>query len=181
MAVNFKNQDAAKRRRQRVMVLALHLFASTAFAQPSDCTAPDDPAAAGVYAARKAFNQAIVEKDIDGIRTLLAEDVLLVTGTDSTVLNGRDEQARTWLEDFEAGERAIYIREATCVSVSPLLPIALERGAWHGVMTNDDSNFAGGSYSAKWRMIDGRWQLEAELFATERCGGSFCPSESDGE
>lgn len=32
-----------------------------------------------------------------------------------------------------------------------------------------------GSYSAKWRRDDGAWRLEAEIFSTESCGGTYCP------
>lgn len=151
------------------------LSAGSAFAQPPDCVGPDDPTAAGVYAARAAFNQAIAEKNITAIRGVLAEGVLLVTGTDSTVFNGRSAQLSIWQTDFEAAERAIYERTTTCVSISPLLPIALETGTWRGARTDDANDFAAGSYAAKWRKIDGAWRLEAEIFSTEDCGGSFCP------
>lgn len=139
------------------------------------------PAAAGVYAARAAFNQAIAEKDISAIRGVLAEDVLLVTGTDSTVFNGRSAQLSIWRTDFEAAERAIYERTTTCVSISPLIPIALETGTWRGVRTDDENDFAAGSYAAKWRKFDGTWRLEAEIFSTESCGGSFCPDAEGSE
>jgi hypothetical protein len=36
-----------------------------------------------------------------------------------------------------------------------------------------------GVYAAKWRRVDGAWLLEAELFATEACGGDFCPAAED--
>lgn len=176
-----------RRTDMRKIVLAIALFLSAGFvsadttlAQPLECTNPDDPNAAAVYAARAAFNQAITEEDIDAIRTVLAEDALLVTGTDSTVFDGRSAQLSIWQTDFEAAERAIYERTATCVSVSLLLPIALETGTWRGVRTDDANDFAAGTYAAKWRNIDGAWRLEAEIYSTESCGGSFCPgAEND--
>lgn len=166
----------------RMIVLAIGLFLSAGFlsadralAQPLDCAGPEDPTASGVYGARAAFNRAITEKDISAIRSVLTDDVLLVTGTDSTVFNGRSAQLSIWQEDFESAERAIYERITTCVSISPLLPIALETGKWRGVRTDDANDFAAGSYAAKWRNIDGAWRLEAEIYSTESCGGSFCP------
>lgn len=172
----------------RMIVLASALFLSAgflsagrAFAQPLDCAGPEDPTASGVYAARVAFNQAIAEKDIDAIRAVLADDVLLVTGTDSVVFDGRSEQLSIWQTDFEAAERAIYERTTTCVSMSPLFPIALETGTWRGVRTEDANDFAAGSYAAKWRNIDGAWRLEAEIYSTETCGGSFCPGAENDE
>lgn len=135
-------------------------------------TAPDSK---GVRNSRAEFNRAILEKDISAITALLAPDVTLVTGTDSTLFNGRDAQVAIWMEDFEADERAIYRRTTNCVSVSPLLPIALETGEWRGVRTDDSQSFAKGIYSAKWRKVKSRWLLEAEVFSTESCGGNFCP------
>lgn len=163
------------------LLSAALLSADRAVAQPSNCTSPDDPNAADITAARAAFNQAIAEKDIGAIRAVLAEDVLLVTGTDSIVFNRRSAQLPIWQADFEADERAIYERTAKCVSLSPLLPIALETGTWRGVRTDDANDFAAGSYAAKWRKIDGAWRLEAEIFSTESCGGSFCPDTEDTE
>ena len=142
------------------------------------CAAEQTSTSDGVRAARAAFNPAIADKDIDTIAALLAPDVTLVTGTDSTLFNGRDAQLSIWSEDFEAAERAIYDRATNCVSVSPIFPIAFETGSWRGVRTDDPASFAEGSYSAKWRQADGVWQLEAEIFSTERCGGSFCPEEA---
>ena len=109
---------------------------------------------------------------------LFASDVMLVTGSDSTIFSGRAAQLSIWREDFAAAERTVYERKTECVSVSPILPIAFETGAWEGVRTDDPGAFAGGRYSAKWRREDGAWTLEAEIFLTEHCGGSFCPAES---
>jgi ketosteroid isomerase-like protein len=155
------------------------LAACAAVAPPSTalpaCSDTANAAGNGVRAARAAFNQAIADKDIAAITTLLAPDATLVTGTDSTLFNGREAQLSIWQEDFEAAERAIYVRTTDCVSVSPLLPIALETGTWRGTRTDDPQSFAAGIYSAKWRKADGAWLLEAEIFATESCGAAMCP------
>ena len=145
------------------------------------CAAEQTSAGDGVRAARAAFNTAIAGKDVDSIAALLAPDVTLVTGTDSTLFNGRDAQLSIWREDFEAAVRAIYDRATNCVSVSPIFPIAFETGSWRGVRTDDPASFAEGIYSAKWRQTEGTWQLEAEIFSTEHCGGSFCPQEGETE
>jgi len=133
-----------------------------------------------VLAQRAAFNAAILAKDAEGIAAVLHENVLLVTGTASEVFTGRDAQAELWQEDFEAAERAVYVRTPDCVRVSPTFPVALETGHWRGEWEGDPARFAAGVYSAKWRQVDGAWLLEAELFATEACGGAFCPGEAEG-
>lgn len=161
-------------------LLALTVLAACASVVPPLTTVPacSDTANAagnGVSAARAAFNQAITDKDIASITALLAPDITLVTGTESTLFKGREAQLSIWQEDFEAAERAVYIRTSDCVSVSPLLPIALETGTWRGTRTDDPQSFAAGIYSAKWRKVDGAWQLEAEIFATESCGATMCP------
>ncbi|MEQ9317187.1 MAG: nuclear transport factor 2 family protein [Henriciella sp.] len=159
------------------LVLAACTTAEEMAAAEPFCTAGTSPTVIEVRAARTAFNQAIADKDIAVIAVLLAPDVTLVTGTDSTRFNGREAQVSIWQEDFEAAERAIYIRTTDCVSISPLLPIALETGTWRGTRTDDPQSFAAGIYSAKWREVEGAWQLEAEIFATTSCGASMCPEE----
>lgn len=149
-------------------------------AQPMTCGAESDPAVAGVLAARTAFNKAIADKNIDAIAAVLAEDVLLVTGTGSDIFTGRAAQLPLWEEDFAADHRVLYERTSGCVSVSPLRPIALETGAWRGVNTANADDFAAGTFAAKWRVIDGAWRLEAEIYSTESCGGSYCPDAESG-
>ena len=170
-------------RRITIFLFAAIVLASCASFQGPEtrapaCTGNASPAAEEVSAARAAFNQAIADEDINAITGLLAPDVILVTGTDSTLFNGRDEQVLIWREDFAAADRTIYIRATECVSVSPIFPIAFETGIWRGGHTDDNQSFASGVYSAKWRNADGGWQLEAEIFSTEECGGSFCPADT---
>ena len=132
-----------------------------------------------VRAQRAAFNAAIAAKDLEAIGAVLHENVLLVTGTASEVFDGRAAQLAIWGDDFAANERAVYVRTPDCVRVSPVFPLALESGRWRGEWEGDPARFAAGVYSAKWRRVDGTWLLEAELFATEACGGEFCPAEED--
>jgi predicted amidohydrolase YtcJ len=125
---------------------------------------------------REMFNQAIEQGDRNTIESLLRQDVILVTGTDSEIYLGREAQSDLWQTDFENPDRAVYVRTSTCIRVSPILPIALEYGDWRGVRPSADV-FAAGHYSAKWRKVDGVWLVESEIFATEECGGDFCPTQ----
>lgn len=135
-------------------------------------------AVAGLEAQRKAFNAAIESGDLDTIGRVLAADVVLVAGTHSDRFLGRSEQLEIWREDFELNpDRLVYVRTPACIRLSPVGPMASERGTWRG--ENASGDFAAGSYTAKWRTIDGDWRLEAELFMTEDCGGSGCPENGE--
>ena len=132
-----------------------------------------------VHAQRAAFNAAIAAEDLETIAAVLHENVLLVTGTASEVFSGRAAQVALWQDDFAESERAVYLRTPECVRVSAEFPVALETGRWRGEWEGDPGRFAAGAYAAKWRRVDGAWLLEAELFATEACGGDFCPAAED--
>ncbi|MFB0873960.1 MULTISPECIES: nuclear transport factor 2 family protein [unclassified Sphingobium] len=114
--------------------------------------------------ARAAFNRALAEGDLAAIGPLLAPDVIMMTGTDSAVLSGRKAQLQAWKREFAATARMIYTRTPQTISVSPVEPIAMELGAWQGVVGGVTQ--ASGSYSAKWRDVGGKWVIEAEIYAT---------------
>jgi ketosteroid isomerase-like protein len=138
-----------------------------------------------VRAQRTAFNEAIAAKDVEAVAATMHENILLVTGTASEVFTGRAAQLSLWRNDFENPGRAVYVRTTDCVRVSEVFPVALESGRWRGVREGqaDGSgakSFAAGVYAAKWRRVDGTWLLESEVFATETCGGDFCPVDDGG-
>jgi len=128
----------------------------------------------GVRAARAAFNKAISEADADTIGKILAEDTVLVAGTNSAVISGRAEQVGVWEADFADPARLVYMRNTDKVTLSPLYPMAMETGTWRGAPAGNDTDWVGGSYTAKWRLIDGQWQVEAETYMTTGCGGALC-------
>lgn len=161
-------------RLSEVSILAFLLaFASPALAD--DCNPQSGGDGAEIFARRTAFNEAIAARQIEVIADVLADDVVLVTGTDSIVFAGREAQLATWRDDFRDGRRAVYVRTPDCIRVFGVTPIALEYGRWRGEREVARENFAIGRYTAKWRRIDGAWRLEAEIFATEACAGDFCP------
>ena len=153
------------------------LSSTTTLATGKDCVNNGDPdAIKNVHSQRQIFNQAIAEKDLQSIKDIFHEDVILVTGTDSDVFSGADAQLAIWRDDFSSADRAVYVRTPRCIRVSSVAPVALEFGTWRGERLSRAGDFAAGSYAAKWREIDGRWYLESEIFATEACGGGFCPA-----
>jgi hypothetical protein len=146
-------------------------------ASGQDCANEGDPAALeNIRLQRQAFNQAIAGKDLPGIEKILHQNVLLVTGTNSDIYSGAGAQLAIWRDDFTDPDRAVYVRTPLCIRVSVVVPVALEYGSWRGERPTREGEFAAGSYAAKWRKVDNVWQLESEIFATEACGGGFCPA-----
>lgn len=114
---------------------------------------------------RAAFNRALADADLDAIGPLLAPDAVLVTGTDSAVLAGRKAQLLAWKREFAAADRTVYTRLPGAIEVSPVEPIAMERGQWSGV-TASGTPLASGTYAAKWRRLRDEWVIVAEIFVT---------------
>jgi hypothetical protein len=115
---------------------------------------------------RATFNRALAEADLHAIGPLLAQNAILVTGTDSAILSGRKAQLVAWKREFSAPERMTYARTPETVVPSAVEPIALEHGRWEGVAAATGQPLASGSYTAKWRMIGAEWVIEAEIYLT---------------
>ena len=149
------------------------IIAAALIAQP---TAPAATAEQQIRAQRAAFNGALAKGDLAAIATFLADYSQIMTGRSSLVFSGRAAQIGMWWEDFQAADRASYVRTPDRIELSPTGPMAMETGRWRGVnVKSAAANWASGSYSAKWRQIDGRWLIESEIYMTTACGGSFCP------
>ena len=168
-------------RRTNILVLTLSLLAvCTSNASDPQCSHSGDAGEVDkVQNQRQLFNRAIIDKDIRAIENVLHDEVILITGSDSDVYTGKEAQLALWSSDFSKPDRAVYVRTPKCIRVSSVYPVALEYGTWRGEKP-DGISFAAGIYAAKWRMVDELWRLESEIFATEDCGGDFCP-ESAGD
>lgn len=114
---------------------------------------------------RARFNQALAEADLSAIARLLAKDVVLVAGTDSALIAGRNAQLFAWKREFASPDRAIYRRSPDTITLSPVAPIAFEHGDWHGTSAQG-ALLASGRYTAKWRRVGADWLIEAELYLT---------------
>lgn len=115
---------------------------------------------------RAAFNRALAEADLAAIGPILANKVILVAGTDSAVIAGRNAQLQAWKREFGARSRLVYVRTPGTIIASPVEPIALEHGKWHGTSNTTDEILCSGDYSAKWRKVGEDWIIEAEIFVT---------------
>lgn len=115
---------------------------------------------------RAAFNRAIAEGDVAAISPILGRDAIMVTGSDSAIVSGRNAQLKAWRREFVSPARVIYVRTPSKVVVSSVEPVALETGQWHGFEERSGKALASGDYSAKWREVLGEWVIVAELYAT---------------
>lgn len=115
---------------------------------------------------RAMFNRAIAEGDISAISPILGRDVVMVTGSDSAVVSGRNAQLKAWRREFASPVRAVYVRTPSSVVVSAVEPVALEQGEWHGFEARSGRALASGDYTAKWREVLGEWVIVAEIYAT---------------
>ncbi len=116
--------------------------------------------------ARGAFNEAIRAKRVGAIKRLLMDDVVLITGSDSGPVLGRDKQLEIWRRDFENPDRLIFQRTPHFIAPSPIEPIATELGTWSGKPERPDGREISGDYTAKWRQVKGVWLVEAEIYTT---------------
>ena len=155
------------------MISAVILAAAQA---ASPCASGAEPAAQAILDRRAAFNLAISRRDLDTIAGVLAEDVVLVTGTQSDVYQGRAAQLALWESDFARGDRLVYARRPGCIIPSAVSPIAMEHGSWQGRRPLAPGDSLVGHYAAKWRRVDGRWVIEAETYVTGGCSGTLCTS-----
>ena len=164
-----------------ILLILLSVTPTHANETPTESCQPFDDRALEVAETRTQFNNAIKDSDIDAVKAVLAENVILVTGTNSDVFTGREAQLKIWQEDFVADAPLIYVRTPSCILVSGLVPGGLERGFWRGAKAGDTVNHISGEYSAKWREVNGQWVIEVETYLTTNCGGSFCKEnvESD--
>jgi ketosteroid isomerase-like protein len=128
-----------------------------------------------IRAQRTAFNRAIAAADLPAIAAVLADNVQMITGSDSVHVAGKQAHLDRWAEGFKDPNRLVYVRTTDRVTVSPLLPIALETGHWRGAAAGTEKDWIGGDYTAKWRRVDGVWRVEVETYVTTNCGGTLCP------
>lgn len=120
-----------------------------------------------IRARRAAFNRAIAESDAAAIAPLLTRDCVMVTGSDSAVIAGRNAQVKVWKSQFcVAGDPVIYVRMPERIVLSQTEPLAMEQGNWRGFEKTGGNDIANGTYCAKWRLIGGEWMIEAEVFVT---------------
>ncbi len=124
---------------------------------------------------RAESNAAIARHDTAGIARTFAPNVVVVASTSSQTV-GRDANARVFAEIFQARPDVTYRRTPDAVEVFVPWHMASERGRWVGSWSDADGKVTvGGTYFAKWRVLDGAWKIESETFVPDRCDGAkYC-------
>lgn len=138
----------------------------------------ENPVEDAIRARRELFNEAIANKNVDLIRSLLAPSYHIVTGR-SEQSHGADDEAKRWSRRFQSDPSTTYRRTPREITINDEWGLAEELGNWKGNYTvNETLVHASGVYAAKWqRTEDGEWVLQAEVFTTITCTGpeGGCP------
>ena len=131
---------------------------------PADDTT-GGPDARVIRSLREQSNAAIARHDTGGIAVSLAPHVVVVTSNSRTFV-GRDVLLQSFGEQFKASPDVWYRRTPAEVRIFDAWGMASEEGRWTGGWTAPDGPLAiGGTYFAKWRLLDGRWLVESETYA----------------
>jgi ketosteroid isomerase-like protein len=132
-----------------------------------------------IRAARAFSNQAIVNKDIDGIASVWKDDIL-VLGSTSVQLAGAQANRRFYSAQFARRPDTLWVRTPSAVSVMPAWRVGLEEGHWSGQWTEPDGPIEmSGRYMAQWVRVEHGWLIQGELYVPTSCvGGDYCACPS---
>lgn len=124
---------------------------------------------------RAESNEAIRTHDAEGIVASFDDAYQITTGSGKLFHDTPEEEIELWTKIFAQYPDVVYVRTPIRVDVSTYLPRAAEGGNWVGNWTTDSGPIeVGGSYSASWLKIDGRWKIQSEMFVTLYCVGAGC-------
>ena len=128
-----------------------------------------------IRSARARSNQAIAAHDVVTLADTWLPEFWLVSSTNAQSA-GRDAARARFVQLFATRPDVVYVREPDKIEVNVSWGQAAESGRWTGRWTQADGvTQIGGGYFAKWRKIDGRWLLLAEVFVQTSCAGSnYC-------
>ena len=131
--------------------------------------------AAAVRAARARSNAAIAARDTATLVALVSPSYHSVSSRNAHT-TGRGGVSAQWRTQFATHGDVSYVRTPGSVRVFAPWQMAEENGTWVGRWTESDGRVTiRGTYTAKWRRIDGAWLLEAEVFTPRSCTGSaYC-------
>lgn len=136
-------------------------------------TMPD--AERAVRDARAASNVAMAARDLEGIASFWAHNVL-VQGSAGGQLAGIEANRFALGRHFERRPDTLYVRTPMLVEIFAPWSVASEQGTWVGRWTEPDGAIEiGGRYQARWHCTAERWLIQGELFVPTYChGGAYC-------
>jgi hypothetical protein len=124
---------------------------------------------------RAESNEAIRKHDADGVVAAFDQTYQITTGSGTLFHDSPEKEKELWTEIFARFPDVVYVRTPSRIDVSTYLPRAAESGTWVGNWTGETGSIeVGGSYSASWIKVDGRWKIQAEMFVTLYCSGAGC-------
>lgn len=145
----------------RFFLIILTLFLQLASAFAHDMPVADEVA---IRQQRAASNKGIAERDTESFLDTLMPDYHVVTSA-NLQLSGHDAQRQMIEQVFSKYPDASYVRTPVKIEVNSAIGAAAETGTWVGTWTNAGRQVEmHGSYFAKWRKIEQRWLLQAEIF-----------------
>lgn len=133
----------------------------------------DKAEARRILDSRLRFNQALADRELDVIESVLAETATLVPGDDADLIQGRAAQMDAWKSIFSQMDEVGYVRSPQRIEIADDGHLAAESGRWQGGWTSEGLHIAyTGRYFAKWRLEGLDWKIESETFVTlKRTGG----------
>jgi len=142
-----------------LIIFTLFLQLASAFAQ--DMPTADE---AAIRQQREVSNQGIAERVSEAFLGTLMPDYHVVTSA-NLQLAGHAAQRQMIEQVFSKYPDASYVRTPVKIEVNPAIGAAAETGTWVGTWTSAGRQVEmHGSYFAKWRKIEQRWLLQAEIF-----------------
>lgn len=132
---------------------------------------------AAITKLRRANNEAIAARDLDGTMRMVADDYVLVAGGDG-IIRSKLESRERWAKDFALAQPVNQcVRRTTTIAVGQSSGIlrAAETGSWQCPReTSSGAAIPYGSYFAHWSKRSTEWQLVADNYVTLGCRGSGC-------
>ena len=128
-----------------------------------------------IRSARTLSNRAIAAHDTGAMASVLLPEFHQVSSTNAQS-SGRAAAVTLFARLFASRPDVVYLREPSKVIVNAEWGQAAESGKWTGHWTQADGvTRVGGDYFAKWKKMDGRWLLLAEIFVQTSCSGTrYC-------
>ncbi len=124
---------------------------------------------------RASSNEAIRNHDAEAVVASFDDTYQITTGSGKLFHDSPEQEKDLWAEIFAQYPDVVYVRTPAKIEVSTYRPRAAESGNWVGNWTTGKGTIEiGGTYSASWLKIDGRWKIQSEMFVTLYCSGDGC-------
>lgn len=121
-------------------------------------------ASAVIRGQRRQFNEAILAHDATAIGAHWLPDIQVSTSSGRPLV-GKDEYKRAFERFFADAAFITFARNTLTVTVSDDGKTAAEFGEWVGTWRRPTvEQQQRGAYLASWRLIGGRWLIQAELY-----------------